>query len=57
MCDCDSDQESMEVISKQMEKTIGKFLINRLLLNAEAWKQKYYKIPKLRYEEKQLSVL
>ena len=57
MCDCDSDQESMEVISKQMEKTIGKFLMNRLLLNAEAWKQKYYKIPKLRYEEKQLSVL
>jgi len=45
-----SDQESMEVISKQMEKTIGKFLTNRLLLNAEAWKQKYYKIPKLRVE-------
>ena len=38
----------MEVIAKQMEKIIGKFLIERLLLRREAWKQRSYKIPKLR---------
>ena len=39
----------MEVISKQMEKTLGKIIRERLLLNTEAWKKKYYKIPKFRF--------
>ena len=38
----------MEVISKQMEKTLGRFIIERFLLTREAWKQKNYRIPKLR---------
>ena len=44
-----SDQESMEVISTQMEKTLGKIIRERLLLTAEAWEKKYYKIPKFRF--------
>ena len=38
----------MEVIAKQMEKIIGRFLIERLLLTREAWKQRSYRIPRLR---------
>ena len=38
----------MEVIAKQMEKTLGKIIIERVLLNTEAWKQKHYRIPKFR---------
>ena len=39
----------MEVISKQMEKTLGKIILERFLLNSEAWKQKHYRIPKFRF--------
>ena len=39
----------MEVISHQMEKTLGKILRERFLLNSEAWKQKHYRIPKFRF--------
>ena len=39
----------MEVIAKQMEKTLGKIIRERLLLNSEAWKQKHYRIPKFRF--------
>ena len=38
----------MEVIAKQMEKTLGKIIRERVLLNSEAWKQKHYRIPKFR---------
>ena len=39
----------MEVIAKQMEKTLGKIIIERVLFNTEAWKQKHYRIPKFRF--------
>ena len=39
----------MEVISHQMEKTLGKIIRERFLLNSEAWKQKHYRIPKFRF--------
>ena len=43
----------MEVISKQMEKTLGKIILERFLLNSEAWKQKHYRIPKFRFTSQQ----